>query len=103
MRDKTKVLHATFDMRIDGTEMVIKSLVKGTVNRQFEMSTFCIEKLRCSSFNFPNIFTVLKSNKEKQITIPLKKQYKTWAHEVLASFVTIYNQDKFNYLKLAIL
>jgi len=38
-----KILHVTYDMRIGGTEMVIKSLVEGGHSSQFEMSIFCIE------------------------------------------------------------
>lgn len=102
--------------------MVIKNLVEGKVKRQFEMPILCIKKpngpwgidlqksdlltvgqARRSYFDLPLIFAVLKKIKEKQITITLKHQYKTWSHGILASFVTIYNQDKFNYLKLAIL
>ena len=40
----TKVLHITYDMRIGGTEMVIKSLIEGNQNASLTMSIFCIEK-----------------------------------------------------------
>lgn len=39
----TKVMHVTYDMRIGGTEMVIKNLIEGFANRSAEMSIFCIE------------------------------------------------------------
>ncbi len=38
-----KVLHVTYDMRIGGTEQVIKSLVENTDASVVEMSIFCIE------------------------------------------------------------
>jgi glycosyltransferase involved in cell wall biosynthesis len=40
---KTRVLHITFDMRIGGTEQVIKNLVQGSDHSMFEMSILCIE------------------------------------------------------------
>lgn len=40
---KTRVLHITFDMRIGGTEQVIKNLVQGSDHSIFEMSILCIE------------------------------------------------------------
>lgn len=39
-----KVLHVTFDMRIGGTEQVIKNLVLSADAKQLEMSLFCIEQ-----------------------------------------------------------
>ncbi|MEP1382625.1 MAG: glycosyltransferase, partial [Paraglaciecola sp.] len=41
--DKIKVLHVTYDMRIGGTEQVIKNLIQGSDKRIFEMSILCIE------------------------------------------------------------
>lgn len=38
------VLHVTFDMRIGGTEMVIKNIVEGNVSERIKMSIFCIEE-----------------------------------------------------------
>ncbi len=37
------ILHVTFDMRIGGTEMVIKSIVESHASSDFTMSIFCIE------------------------------------------------------------
>lgn len=37
------VLHITFDMRIGGTEQVIKNLILGSHHSQFVMSVLCIE------------------------------------------------------------
>jgi glycosyltransferase involved in cell wall biosynthesis len=42
-QDKTSVMHITYDMRIGGTEMVIKNIIEGSDNSLFEMSIFCIE------------------------------------------------------------
>ncbi len=41
---KINVLHITFDMRIGGTEQVIKNLVEATDENQFNTSILCIEK-----------------------------------------------------------
>ncbi|MEP0355641.1 glycosyltransferase [Paraglaciecola sp.] len=40
---KIKVLHVTYDMRIGGTEQVIKNLIQGSDKNIFEMSILCIE------------------------------------------------------------
>jgi glycosyltransferase involved in cell wall biosynthesis len=40
---RKKVLHLTYDMRIGGTEMVIKNLVEGIDSNQVEASILCIE------------------------------------------------------------
>lgn len=40
---KIKVLHVTFDMRIGGTEQVIKNLIESSDHEQFDMSILCIE------------------------------------------------------------
>ena len=39
-----KVLHVTYDMRIGGTEMVIKNIIDGNSDRSIAMSIFCIEE-----------------------------------------------------------
>ena len=38
-----KVLHITYDMRIGGTEMVIKNLIESNTDESIDMSIFCIE------------------------------------------------------------
>ncbi|WP_338518251.1 glycosyltransferase family 4 protein [Alteromonas gracilis] len=38
-----KVLHVTYDMRIGGTEMVIKNIIEGNTDPDIKMSIFCIE------------------------------------------------------------
>lgn len=40
---KLKILHVTFDMRIGGTETVIKNLVEGIDSEQFDVEILCIE------------------------------------------------------------
>ena len=42
-QNKTSVMHITYDMRIGGTEMVIKNIIEGSDSSLFEMSIFCIE------------------------------------------------------------
>lgn len=37
------ILHVTYDMRIGGTEMVIKNIIEGSDSNRFCMSIFCIE------------------------------------------------------------
>jgi glycosyltransferase involved in cell wall biosynthesis len=39
-----RVLHLTFDMRIGGTEQVIKNIIEGSDKSLFEMSVFCLEQ-----------------------------------------------------------
>ena len=36
-------MHITYDMRIGGTEMVVKNLIEGFDDPAFNMSIFCIE------------------------------------------------------------
>lgn len=43
MSNQTRVMHVTYDMRIGGTEMVIKNLIEGFADPLVEMSIFCIE------------------------------------------------------------
>ncbi len=38
------ILHVTFDMRIGGTEMVIKNIIEGNIQPHHKMSIFCIEE-----------------------------------------------------------
>lgn len=38
------ILHVTFDMRIGGTEMVIKNIIEGNRQPHHKMSIFCIEE-----------------------------------------------------------
>ncbi|NQY86758.1 MAG: glycosyltransferase [Colwellia sp.] len=40
---KTNIMHITFDMRIGGTEMVIKNIIDGSDTNLFTMAILCIE------------------------------------------------------------
>jgi glycosyltransferase involved in cell wall biosynthesis len=40
---KTNIMHITFDMRIGGTEMVIKNIIDGSDTTLFTMAILCIE------------------------------------------------------------
>ena len=42
-RQPIRVLHITFDMRIGGTEQVIKNLVESADSQLFDMSVLCLE------------------------------------------------------------
>ncbi|MBV1922357.1 MAG: glycosyltransferase, partial [Pseudomonadales bacterium] len=44
MGNDKKVLHLTYDMRIGGTEQVIKNIVQGKQCGDFEHSILCIEQ-----------------------------------------------------------
>lgn len=43
MSKKKKIIHLTFDMRIGGTESVIKNLVEGTDQLKYDIEVLCIE------------------------------------------------------------
>jgi hypothetical protein len=102
--------------------MAITNLIEGANMIRFEMAIFSIEepigswrinlqkigirivtKARNPSFDLPFIFAIRKHIKENQIAILHCHKYIPWVYGVLASFVKKDNQDKFNYLKLAIL
>jgi len=40
---QTHIMHITYDMRIGGTEMVIKNIIDGCDQNQYKMSVLCIE------------------------------------------------------------
>jgi glycosyltransferase involved in cell wall biosynthesis len=100
---KLKVLHLTFDMRIGGTEQVIKNLIEATDTQKFEVSIFCIEKpigpfgklliakgINIYSFNRKNglDFSLIKQLrsyiKEHKIDILHCHQYTPWFYGVLS-------------------
>jgi glycosyltransferase involved in cell wall biosynthesis len=102
-----KILHVTFDMRIGGTEMVIKSLIEGSDPKQFEMSIFCIEEPigpwgidlqnsgikitaveRKPSFDMSLVFAIRDHIKENKIDVLHCHQYTPWVYGVLAAFAT---------------
>lgn len=107
MTCKKRVLHITFDMRIGGTEMVIKNLIEGSDSSMLEMSIFCIEepigpwgvdlqnnglkivaKSRQPGFDVSLIFAIRKHLKDNQIDVVHCHQYTPWVYGVLAALGT---------------
>jgi glycosyltransferase involved in cell wall biosynthesis len=107
LMSRTKVLHITYDMRIGGTEMVIKNLIEGSDPEIFDMSIFCIEKpigpwgielqnkgikitaqARQPGFDIPLIFAIRKHIKTQDIDVLHCHQYTPWVFGVLAAFGT---------------
>jgi glycosyltransferase involved in cell wall biosynthesis len=99
-----KVLHVTYDMRIGGTEMVIKNIIEGSDTSLFEMSIFCIEEPlgpwgeelkdngisifshhRKDGFDKSLIGAIRKVVKEHQIDVLHCHQYTPWVYGVFAS------------------
>jgi glycosyltransferase involved in cell wall biosynthesis len=104
---KVKILHLTYDMRIGGTEMVIKNIIQSADRSIFEMSIFCIEKPigpwgidlqkagitidakeRQPGFDISLIFTIRKNLKANNIELLHCHQYTPWVYGVLAAFGT---------------
>jgi len=102
-----KVLHLTYDMRIGGTEMVIKNIIQCADQNIFEMSIFCIEepigpwgidlqksgvtinaKERKPGFDLSLIFAIRKHLKAFNIDQLHCHQYTPWVYGVLAAFGT---------------
>jgi glycosyltransferase involved in cell wall biosynthesis len=107
MTHKKQILHITFDMRIGGTEMVIRNLIEGADATLFDMSIFCIEgplgpwgidlqkrglkivsKARQAGFDTSLIFAIRKYIKDHKIDIVHCHQYTPWVYGVLAAFGT---------------
>jgi glycosyltransferase involved in cell wall biosynthesis len=107
MTDKKQILHITFDMRIGGTEMVIRNLIEGADATLLDMSIFCIEeplgpwgvdlqksglkivsKARQAGFDTSLIFAIRKYIKDHKIDIVHCHQYTPWVYGVLAAFGT---------------
>ena len=102
-----KVLHLTYDMRIGGTEMVIKNLIKGNTYPSIEMSIYCIEsplgpwgkELEASGIkitsderqpqlDFKLIRKLRKHIKKNEIDILHCHQYTPWVYGALAAAFT---------------
>lgn len=102
-----KVLHITYDMRIGGTEMVIKNIIEGNNDLHISMSIFCIEepigpwgeelrssgvkiisKARKPTLDFQIIFEICKIIKSDKINIVHCHQYTPWVYGVFASLFT---------------
>ncbi len=101
---KKKILHLTFDMRIGGTEQVIKNLIEGRDKDSFEMSIFCLEKpigpfgqmlidrgvsvtaiQRKEGFDFSVIRQIRAHIKQHKIDILHCHQYTPWVYGTLAA------------------
>ncbi|MBW8191622.1 glycosyltransferase family 4 protein [Neiella marina] len=101
---KLKVLHLTYDMRIGGTEMVIKNIIEGSAPDKVEMSIFCIESPlgpwgkelqqsgtaifcheRQPGFDRSLIKAIRQHLKRQQIDIIQCHQYTPWVYGALAA------------------
>jgi glycosyltransferase involved in cell wall biosynthesis len=99
-----RVMHVTYDMRIGGTEQVIRSLIEATPPTEVQMSIFCIEEplgtwgeeLRLSGTPIfscarrPNLdFRVLRTLRgllrENAIDVVHCHQYTPWTYGALAA------------------
>ncbi|MFT6689925.1 MAG: glycosyltransferase involved in cell wall biosynthesis [Colwellia sp.] len=99
------VMHVTYDMRIGGTEMVIKNIIENVTDQPVTMSIFCIEspigpwgqKLQSSGvaitcnarkpgFDLRLIFTIRAHIKAHNIDVIHCHQYTPWVYGALAAF-----------------
>ncbi len=104
MNKKINVLHLTFDMRIGGTEQVIKNLVEATDTNRFDVSILCIEEpvgpfgqllkssgTKIDSFQRKNGFdrelinNIREYIKQHNINVLHCHQYTPWVYAVFAS------------------
>lgn len=98
------ILHVTFDMRIGGTEMVIRNIIEGYDSKQFTMSIFCIEEpigpwglqlqkngisvestSRTPGFDIKLIKKLRQYIKRNKIDIVHCHQYTPWVYGTLAA------------------
>lgn len=101
---RLNVLHITYDMRIGGTEMVIKNIIEGSDKTKCSMSVFCIEEpigpwgldlqtnnvdlfshARQSGFDRNLIFKIRTIVKQNKIDVLHCHQYTPWVYGALAS------------------
>lgn len=99
-----KILHVTYDMRIGGTEMVIKNIIEGSDSNEMDMSIFCIEepigpwgkelqqngtiihsKNRKDGFDMSLISVIRKVLKQEKIDVIHCHQYTPWVYGVIAA------------------
>jgi len=102
-----RILHITFDMRIGGTEMVIKNIIDGTNKQLFDMSVLCIESPlgafsqdlindniqfyelnRQAGFDKTLIKSIRDIIKKNNIDIVHCHQYTPWVYGVIAALFT---------------
>jgi len=107
MKAKIKVTHLTFDMRIGGTEQVIKNLIENSNSEALDMSILCIESplgpfandllskgIKITAFSREQGFdrTLIKQIrcyiKEHNIDVLHCHQYTPWIYGVLAAVAT---------------
>lgn len=104
---KTRVMHLTFDMRIGGTEQVIKNLIEGSDSNTFDMSIFCLEQpvgpfgemlltqginidtvQRKKGFDISLIKTIKKHLSKNNIDVLHCHQYTPWVYGTFAAIGT---------------
>jgi len=102
-----KILHLTFDMRIGGTEQVIKNLIDGADINKFDHSIFCIEspvgpfgqmlmdkginihaETRQQGFDLQLVKSIRKYIKHHKIDILHCHQYTPWVYGTIAAMFT---------------
>jgi len=102
-----KVMHVTFDMRIGGTEMVIKNIIEGNADADIEMSIYCIdsplgpwgEELKAKGipvftqerkpgFDLSLIHAIRNHIKTQSIDVIHCHQYTPWVYGTFASVLT---------------
>ena len=100
-------MHITFDMRIGGTEMVIKNIIDGCDIDKFRMSVFCIEsplgpfaedlqndgieffeRNRKPGFDTSLIQAIRQTIKKHKVDIIHCHQYTPWVYGVIAAAFT---------------
>ena len=101
------ILHITYDMRIGGTEMVIKNIIDGRDSKKFDMSVLCIESPlgpfaeelqnngieffelnRQPGFDINLIKQIRQTIKANNIDIIHCHQYTPWVYGVIAAAFT---------------
>jgi len=104
---KPRIMHVTFDMRIGGTEQVIKNLIEGSDKNTFDMSIFCLEQpigpfgemlldqgvsidsvQRKEGFDISLIKAIRKHITQHNIDILHCHQYTPWVYGALAAIGT---------------
>lgn len=102
-----KILHVTFDMRIGGTEQVIKNIIQGSDENQFVMGIICLESPlgpfakelleegvlfyqlnRQPGFDLSLIRSIRKIIKANNIDILHCHQYTPWVYGALSATFT---------------
>jgi hypothetical protein len=104
---KLNILHITYDMRIGGTEMVIKNIIEGCDTNLFSMSVLCIEAplgpfaeelqnngtpffelQRQPGFDTSLIKSIRQIIKANNVDIIHCHQYTPWVYGVIAAALT---------------